>query len=46
MNVIIGRKRFYKDHYHIGSGAIIGAGSGVTGDVPAGKTLVYPAVEA
>ena len=31
----------------IGSGAIVGAGSGVTGDIEAGKTMLgYPAVEA
>ena len=31
----------------LGIGAIIGAGSGVTGDIPAGKTMLgYPAVEA
>jgi UDP-3-O-[3-hydroxymyristoyl] glucosamine N-acyltransferase len=28
---------FYKDHTTIGDGAIVGAGSGVTGDIPAGK---------
>jgi UDP-3-O-[3-hydroxymyristoyl] glucosamine N-acyltransferase len=36
----------YKDHATLGSGAIVGAGSGVTCDVPAGKTVGYPAVEA
>ena len=31
----------------LGIGAIIGAGSGVTGDVEAGKTLLgYPAIDA
>jgi hypothetical protein len=41
------RKRVYKDHATLGSGAIVGAGSGVTCDVPAGKTVLgYPAVEA
>ena len=31
----------------IGDGAIVGAGSGVTGDIEAGKTMLgYPAVEA
>jgi UDP-3-O-[3-hydroxymyristoyl] glucosamine N-acyltransferase len=36
-----------KDHATLGSGAIVGAGSGVTCDVPAGKTVLgYPAVEA
>jgi hypothetical protein len=29
----------YKDHATLGSGAIVGAGSGVTCDVPAGKTV-------
>jgi UDP-3-O-[3-hydroxymyristoyl] glucosamine N-acyltransferase len=33
------RKRVYKDHATLGSGAIVGAGSGVTCDVPAGKTI-------
>jgi UDP-3-O-[3-hydroxymyristoyl] glucosamine N-acyltransferase len=38
------RKRVYKDHATLGSGAIVGAGSGVTCDVPAGKTVLgYPA---
>ena len=36
-----------KDHTNIGDGAIVGAGSGVTGDVPAGKTVLgYPAIDA
>jgi UDP-3-O-[3-hydroxymyristoyl] glucosamine N-acyltransferase len=44
--VIIGGS-VYKDHATLGSGAIVGAGSGVTCDVPAGKTVLgYPAVEA
>jgi UDP-3-O-[3-hydroxymyristoyl] glucosamine N-acyltransferase len=43
--VIIGGS-IYKDHTTIGDGAIVGAGSGVTGDIPAGKTMLgYPAVE-
>lgn len=45
--VIIGGSASIKDHTTIGDGAIIGAGSGVTADVPAGKTMLgYPAVEA
>jgi UDP-3-O-[3-hydroxymyristoyl] glucosamine N-acyltransferase len=43
--VIIGGSASIKDHTTLGSGAI-GAGSGVVSDVPAGKTLGYPAVEA
>jgi UDP-3-O-[3-hydroxymyristoyl] glucosamine N-acyltransferase len=35
--VIIGRKCFYKDHTTIGDGAMCRCGSGVTGDIPAGK---------
>jgi UDP-3-O-[3-hydroxymyristoyl] glucosamine N-acyltransferase len=43
--VIIGGSAI-KDHTTLG-GAIIGAGSGVVSDVPAGKTVLgYPAVEA
>ncbi|MDZ4146874.1 MAG: UDP-3-O-(3-hydroxymyristoyl)glucosamine N-acyltransferase [Flavobacteriaceae bacterium] len=45
--VIIGGSASIKDHTTIGDGAIIGACSGVTADVPAGKTMLgYPAVEA
>ncbi|HJS00629.1 MAG TPA: UDP-3-O-(3-hydroxymyristoyl)glucosamine N-acyltransferase [Flavobacterium sp.] len=45
--VIIGGSASIKDHTTIGSGAVIGAGSGVTCDIPAGKTMLgYPAVEA
>ena len=45
--VIIGGSASIKDHTTIGDGAIVGAGSGVTCDVPAGKTVLgYPAVEA
>lgn len=45
--VIIGGSASIKDHTIIGDGAIVGAGSGVTSDIPAGKTMLgYPAVEA
>jgi UDP-3-O-[3-hydroxymyristoyl] glucosamine N-acyltransferase len=45
--VIIGGSASIKDHTTIGDGAIVGAGSGVTADIPAGKTMLgYPAVEA
>jgi UDP-3-O-[3-hydroxymyristoyl] glucosamine N-acyltransferase len=45
--VIIGGSASIKDHTTIGDGVIIGAGSGVTCDIPAGKTMLgYPAVEA
>ncbi|GGA71488.1 UDP-3-O-acylglucosamine N-acyltransferase [Flavobacterium palustre] len=45
--VIIGGSASIKDHTAIGDGAVIGAGSGVTCDIPAGKTMLgYPAVEA
>ncbi len=45
--VIIGGSASIKDHTTIGDGAVIGACSGVTADVPAGKTMLgYPAVEA
>ncbi len=45
--VIIGGSASIKDHVTIGAGAIVGAGSGVTADIPAGKTMLgYPAVEA
>ncbi|PKP40161.1 MAG: UDP-3-O-(3-hydroxymyristoyl)glucosamine N-acyltransferase [Bacteroidetes bacterium HGW-Bacteroidetes-13] len=45
--VIIGGSASIKDHTTIGDGAIIGACSGVTADVPAGKTMLgYPAIEA
>ena len=44
--VIIGGSASIKDHTTIGDGAIVGAGSGVTSDIPAGKTMLgYPAVE-
>jgi serine acetyltransferase len=32
----------HKRPHYFGSGAIIGAGSGVVSDVPAGKVLGYP----
>jgi UDP-3-O-[3-hydroxymyristoyl] glucosamine N-acyltransferase len=38
--VIIGGSASIKDHTTLGSGAIIGAGSGVVSDVPAGKTVL------
>lgn len=45
--VIIGGSASIKDHVTIGDGAVVGAGSGVTADIPAGKTMLgYPAVEA
>lgn len=45
--VIIGGSASIKDHTTLGSGSTVGAGSGVTCDVPAGKTVLgYPAVEA
>ncbi len=45
--VIIGGSASIKDHTTIGDRAVIGAGSGVTCDIPAGKTMLgYPAVEA
>jgi len=45
--VIIGGSASIKDHATLGDGVTIGAGSGVTGDVEAGKTMLgYPAVEA
>ena len=44
--VVIGGASSIKDHVTIGSGAV-GGGSGVMGDVPAGKTVVgYPATDA
>ncbi|RPD97943.1 UDP-3-O-(3-hydroxymyristoyl)glucosamine N-acyltransferase [Aureibaculum marinum] len=44
--VIIGGSASIKDHTTIHSGATIGAGSGVMGDVEAGKTMLgYPATE-
>ncbi|MNQ05848.1 UDP-3-O-acylglucosamine N-acyltransferase [compost metagenome] len=43
--VIIGGSVSIKDHVTIHTGAKIGGGSGVTSDVPAGKTVLgYPAV--
>jgi UDP-3-O-[3-hydroxymyristoyl] glucosamine N-acyltransferase len=45
--VIIGGSASIKDHTTIHSGATVGAGSGVVGDVPAGKTVLgYPATDA
>ena len=45
--VIIGGSASIKDHTTIGDGATVGAGSGVTGDIPAGKVMLgYPAIEA
>lgn len=45
--VIIGGSASIKDHATIHSGATVGAGSGVTGDVAAGKTVLgYPAQDA
>jgi UDP-3-O-[3-hydroxymyristoyl] glucosamine N-acyltransferase len=45
--VMIGGSASIKDHVTIGDRAIVGAGSGVTCDIPAGKTMLgYPAVEA
>ncbi|AJH15589.1 UDP-3-O-(3-hydroxymyristoyl)glucosamine N-acyltransferase [Myroides profundi] len=45
--VVIGGSASIKDHVTIGQGAVVGAGSGVTGDVEAGKTVLgYPAQEA
>jgi len=42
--VIIGGSASIKDHVTIHSGAVVAAGSGVIGDVPAGKTVLgYPA---
>ena len=44
--VIIGGSASIKDHTTIHSGVTVGAGSGVVGDIPAGKTyLGYPAQE-
>jgi UDP-3-O-[3-hydroxymyristoyl] glucosamine N-acyltransferase len=45
--VIIGGSASIKDHITIHSGAVVGAGSGVMNDVPAGKTVLgYPATDA
>ena len=45
--VIIGGSASIKDHTTIHSGATVGAGSGVMGDVEAGKTVLgYPAQDA
>ena len=45
--VIIGGSASIKDHTTIHSGATVGAGSGVVGDVEAGKTVLgYPATDA
>tara|TARA_R110002167_G_scaffold26182_8_gene90281 strand:+ start:3722 stop:4711 length:990 start_codon:yes stop_codon:yes gene_type:complete len=44
--VMIGGSASIKDHTTIHSGAIVGAGSGVMNDVPAGKTVLgYPACD-
>jgi UDP-3-O-[3-hydroxymyristoyl] glucosamine N-acyltransferase len=44
--VIIGGSASIKDHTTIGDGATVGAGSGVTGDIEAGKVMLgYPAIE-
>ncbi|MCZ8229240.1 UDP-3-O-(3-hydroxymyristoyl)glucosamine N-acyltransferase [Flavobacterium sp.] len=45
--VVIGGSASIKDHTTIGAGATVGAGSGVTCDVPAGKVVLgYPAIAA
>ena len=45
--VIIGGSASIKDHTTIHSGATVGAGSGVVGDIAAGKTVLgYPAQDA
>lgn len=45
-SVIIGGSASIKDHTTIHSGAIVGAGSGVMKDIPAGKTVLgYPACD-
>ncbi|MGO1585879.1 UDP-3-O-(3-hydroxymyristoyl)glucosamine N-acyltransferase [Mesonia sp.] len=45
--VVIGGSASIKDHTTINSGATVGAGSGVMGDVKAGKTVLgYPAQDA
>lgn len=45
--VIIGGSASIKDHTTVHSGATVGAGSGVVGDVKAGKTVLgYPAQDA
>ena len=45
--VVIGGSASIKDHTTIGTGATVGAGSGVTCDVPAGKVVLgYPAIAA
>jgi len=45
--VVIGGSASIKDHTTIHSGATVGAGSGVMGDVQAGKTVLgYPAQDA
>ena len=44
--VMIGGSASIKDHTTIHSGAIVGAGSGVLADVPAGTTVLgYPACD-
>lgn len=45
--VVIGGSASIKDHTTLHSGAVVGAGSGVMNDVPAGKTVLgYPATDA
>ena len=45
--VVIGGSASIKDNTTIHSGAVVGAGSGVIGDVPAGQTVLgYPAQDA
>ena len=45
--VIIGGSASIKDHTTLHSGVTVGAGSGVIGDVEAGKTVLgYPAQDA
>jgi UDP-3-O-[3-hydroxymyristoyl] glucosamine N-acyltransferase len=44
--VMIGGSASIKDHTTIHSGAVVGAGSGVLKDIPAGKTVLgYPACD-
>ena len=47
VGVIIGGSASIKDHLTLHSGVVVGAGSGVIKDVPAGKTVLgYPAQDA